>query len=151
VLKKKGEGCAVPRTFAALVPPLLVTLSLLSPGRAVAGPPEAASGKTVLDEVADGLRKYRGEKDEAKRIALMVRLAATSDPRVALVLGEALDGAPPARNFANLEIPVILLAMHYVPKAAGADPLGGLSGNDVAKWWKANAADLRRRAAQLAR
>ncbi|HEX5269790.1 MAG TPA: hypothetical protein VFW33_04845 [Gemmataceae bacterium] len=75
----------MPRTtFAAL--PLLAALALLSPGRAVAGPPEGASGRMVLDEVADGLRKYRREEDDAKRIAWLRRLAPTRDARVAAAL-----------------------------------------------------------------
>jgi len=38
---------------------------------AVAGPPEGASGQMVLaaDEVVDGLRQCRGERDSGKRMA----------------------------------------------------------------------------------
>jgi hypothetical protein len=47
------------RTFAAFVPPLLAALALLSPEKAVAGPPEGASGKMVLDIRAASTRaKY---------------------------------------------------------------------------------------------
>jgi hypothetical protein len=131
---------------------VLIAVFLLLPGQAaLAGPPEGASGEmAIVDPVADGLRKFRKEKDPDKRGELIEKLARTRDPRVALVLGEALGQGPGARDFDNLEVPVILLAIHYVPKkGALADPLGGLSGNDVAKWWKQNEADLRRQAKQL--
>jgi hypothetical protein len=131
--------------------PLLAVLLVPATGRPVrAGPPEGVSGAMALDEVADGLRKYRREKDRARRAALLTRLAATRDPRVALVLGEALDRAAGARDFDNLEVPIILLATHYVPKkAALAGSISPIDGHDVVKWWKANEADLRRRAKLL--
>ena len=65
----------MPRMFAGLLPPLFAVLALLTPNRAVAGPPEGVSGKMVLDEVADGLRQYRKEKDQGKRVKLLERLA----------------------------------------------------------------------------
>ena len=80
----------MPRMFA-VVPLLVLALSL--PGKAIAGPPEGVSGKMVLDEVADGLRKYRKEKDAVKRLRLLERLATTRDPRVAIVLVEARPSA----------------------------------------------------------
>jgi hypothetical protein len=43
-----------------LLPPLVMVLSLLTllaPGKARAGPPEGVSGRMVLDEVAEGLRR----------------------------------------------------------------------------------------------
>jgi hypothetical protein len=44
------------RTFAGFVPPLLAALALLSPGMAVAEPPENAAGMMAPDEVAEGLQ-----------------------------------------------------------------------------------------------
>ena len=38
---------------------MLFAFLLLIPGQSVAGPPEVVSGQLVLDEVEDGLRKYR--------------------------------------------------------------------------------------------
>src|SRR4051794_8005929 len=80
------EAPTMPRTTAAV---LLAALALLTPGTAPAGPPEGASGKMAFDSVAAGLRKYRKETDEAKRIRWLERLAPSKDPRVAVVLGEA--------------------------------------------------------------
>jgi hypothetical protein len=42
---------------ALLLSLLALALRLALPGPAPAGPPEGASGRMVLDEVADGLRK----------------------------------------------------------------------------------------------
>jgi hypothetical protein len=64
-------------------------LSVLLPGKTVAGPPDGASGRMVLDEVADGLRRYRQAKEMATRIAYLKRLALTRDPRVGVALWEA--------------------------------------------------------------
>ena len=47
-------------------------------------------GKMILDEVADGLRRYRMEKDEDKRAKWLEKLAPSRDPRVMVVIGEAL-------------------------------------------------------------
>ena len=46
----------------------------------MAGPPERASGEMVFDEVADGLRRYRSEKDETKRVEWLRQLAPTRAP-----------------------------------------------------------------------
>jgi hypothetical protein len=56
------------KTFAIIALLVFVVLALVLPGQAVAGPPEGMSGKMVFDEVADGLRKYRKEEDEEKRM-----------------------------------------------------------------------------------
>jgi hypothetical protein len=124
------------RTFAGLV-----LLTLVLPGWAVAGPPEWPSGKMAFDTVADGLRKYRKEKDEERRVWWLHRLAPTHDPRVAVTLGEAMDRdhrlAPDEQWHAKG-----LLLKYY----AGPDWSGR-----VGAWWEQNEADLRRRAKQLPR
>jgi hypothetical protein len=150
-----------PKTFAAFVVPLLLAaLALLAPGKVVAGPPDGPSGRMVLDEVSEGLRKYRKAKDVEKRIDLLWKLAPTCDPRVAVALGEALE------KYAKLaasptdeeEVEKLgrsadrLLNEYYVPRTrlyhfqTGPGPTYW-----VEDWWKANKADLRRRAAQLPR
>jgi hypothetical protein len=68
---------------------MLLAFLLLIPGQSVAGPPEEASGKMVLDDVAAGLRRYRREPDVRTRITLLKRLAATHDPRVGVALWES--------------------------------------------------------------
>jgi hypothetical protein len=85
---------------AAASLPLFAALDLLSPSRAVAGPTERVSGnmKLVSDEVAEGLRMYRMEKDPEKRLAWLQTLAATGDPRVALALVAAANNQPAARG-----------------------------------------------------
>jgi hypothetical protein len=136
------------RTTFALLPPL-AALALLSPGEAAAGPPEGASGKMVLDKVADGLRTYQREKDICKAAELLQKLAATRDVRVAVALGDFVE------NFINAqpmlspqqENPALIAAValrRYCP-----DPDDTLV--EVMRWWDKHKADLRRRAAQLPR
>ena len=130
------------RTFAGFVPPLLAALALLSPGRAVAGPPERVSGKMVLDKVEDGLRNYRKAKDRSSRAVRLIQLAdtASDDPRVALAIGEAFaDVSGSLRALAG-----DLACEHYLPISEAHLP-------GIIQWWAKNEADLRRRAAQLPR
>jgi hypothetical protein len=81
----------MPRRFAVAV--LLAVLSLLTPGKVVAGPPEGVSGKMELvsDKVADTLRAYRAAKNDGKRWELLGKIASIKDPRIAVALGEALS------------------------------------------------------------
>jgi hypothetical protein len=115
---------------------LLVLLLPLVAVPAAAAPPDQPSGQMVLDEVADGLRRYRREHDPGRRRALLWRLAPTRDPRVAVALGELFveEAAIPA---------VRLLAEFYLPEEKRG------STDAVCDWWRANEADLRRRAAEL--
>jgi hypothetical protein len=121
-------------------------LALLAPvPPAVAGPPVGVSGRMVLDEVAEGLRRYRQEKDPGNRAEWLKKLAPTHDPRVAIALGEALDDPGGC-----LGGPASWLLHDYYdigridPRAPGPD--------DAAwRWWAKNEADLRRRANELPR
>jgi hypothetical protein len=63
----------------------------------------------VLDEVADGLRRYGRERDAAKRAALLERLAPTGDPRVR----EALITAYSDRSETVSATAAALLGRHY--------------------------------------
>jgi hypothetical protein len=146
----------MPRTFAGFVPPLLAALALLSPGEAGAGPPERASGKMVFhDEVAEGLRKYGQEKDPEKRLAWLQRLGATGDPRVALALVDAANN----RNGDDLDCEAADIVWWYYASPDAASHRGRVTddigspprGKGFRPWWKANEADIRRRAAQLSR
>jgi hypothetical protein len=129
--------------------PLLLALTLLAlpAPPAAAGPPEGVSGEMVfVDKVADGLRKYRAESDVGKRIERLTALAATRDPRVAVVLGELLERSQTAPQRESPDPGVaadVLLHVHYVP--------GGGGNKEVFDWWKKNEADLRRRAKLLPR
>jgi hypothetical protein len=128
------------KAFTAFVLPLLPVLVLALPGKVVAGPPEGVSGKLVLDKVEDGLRNYRRKKDSERRIMWLRKLAPTHDPRVAIVLGEAMD----TNDSVGCEAELLLL-YYYVPR-----PAGSIVGGDwVHPWWDKNEADLRRRAKQL--
>jgi hypothetical protein len=127
------ESFGMPRTFTGFVPPLFVALALLRSGEAVADLPERASGRTVLDEVAEGLRLYRMARTPETRVAWLERLAPTHDPRVALALAEAARCIKdPVRGKA-----CDLLIEHFVRAV------------EVSDWWMKNEADLHRRAAQL--
>jgi hypothetical protein len=98
-------------------------------------------------EVADGLRKYRAEKDPERRDRWLRTLAGSRDVRVEVVLGElreagVADGASEAANRLGFEAHC-LLARHY--------GLMGYSDAEIRRWWADNEADLRRRASQLPR
>ncbi len=121
----------MPRTLSVLV--LVVTLVPVRP--VVAGPPAGVSGKLVLDEVADGLRKYGREKDLARRAQLLQRLAPTTDPRVAVALGEAMDDP----NDWMAGFAAMMLLEYYCQET----PCFGLWGT-VRPWWEKHQTDLRR-------
>jgi hypothetical protein len=117
---------------------------------AIAGSPEAVSGRMVLDPVEGGLWACRTERDAKKRTRLLEKLAETRDPRVGVFLGELLE-----RHRDGLELraeAARLLAYHY--GAMGPDWIGGfgeLLVKPVSEWWEKNEVALRRRAALLAR
>ena len=101
----------------------------------------------VLDEVADGLRKYRKAKEPVSRIRRLEKLAPTKDPRVAVVLGEMLTGgergvSKPGYRAAGL---INRYYSTYPVRGVGWDATVGTAD----EWWKDNEADLRRRAKQL--
>jgi hypothetical protein len=121
-------------TFAGL---LLAVTALVMPGWAVAGPPEGVSGKMAFDEVAEGLRKYRAEKTPGKRIRWLEKLAASRDPRVAVVIWDSPKGDWTPLQYALLGR---MLHKHYT--------YGNVADYE---WWAKNEADFRRRAAQLPR
>src|SRR5438105_3952908 len=118
------------------LPPLFAVLSLLAPGLAArAGPPEGASAATVLDEVADGLRRYRLARTPAGRVAWLERLAPTPDPRVRVALGRALtDESPEVQSAA-----AVLLLSHVAEIVTRPTPPE--EPRDAAlRWWKRNEA-----------
>ncbi len=132
---------------AILMSLTLAVLAGLTPGEAVSGPPEGTLGKMVLDEVADGLRKYRKERDEAKRVEWLKRLAPTGDPRAAIALGEFLSGG--SHMYDDLLTVGVSMARYLLPPPVDGEPLK--QAQEAYIWWKKNEADLRRRAAQLPR
>jgi hypothetical protein len=133
-------------TFTALLA-LLAALALSAP--ALAGPPERPSGQMALDEVAEGLRRYKLEGNPARRAAWLRRLAPARDARVAVALGTALgDAVPEVRSAAVAG----LLAHHIEPAALLAGPPARRTDEEEALYWWANhAAELRRRAKLLPR
>jgi hypothetical protein len=125
---------------ASLALQLLALIGMVSP--AIAGPPEAVSGRMEFDEVADGLRKYANEKDREKRTQWLKKLAPTKDPRVAVALIDAL----PSGSTTLVEEDLILA--EYFIKGTRFHTGSGYFADE---WLRANEADLRRRAAQLPR
>jgi hypothetical protein len=133
----------------------LAALALLSPGWVVAGPPERGTGKLMLvsDEVSEGLRKCRQEKDPKKRLALLQTLGATGDPRVAVALVEAANN----QNGDDLDCEAADVLWWYYASPDAAAHLGVVNqdiipappGKGFRPWWRANEADIRRRAARL--
>jgi hypothetical protein len=148
-----------PTLFATAYLPLFAAQGLLSPGRVVAEPSEGVSGKMafdekmVFDEVAKGLRKYRKEKDPKKRLAWLQKLAATGDPRVALALVDAANN----QNGDDLDCEAAEILWWYYASPDAASHRGWVRHNVIPPphgkgfrpWWKANEADIRRRAARL--
>jgi hypothetical protein len=136
---------------------LFAALALQSPGWAVAGPSEGASEMMTMaiDDVAEGLRKYRKEKDPEKRRARLQKLAATGDARVALALVDAANN----RNGDDLDCEAADLLWWYYASPAAAAHRGQVNrvvvrpptGDSFRPWWKANEADIRRRTARLPR
>jgi hypothetical protein len=96
----------------------------------------------VLDDVANGLRKYRNGKDPEKRLQLLTRLATTRDPRVTVELGEMLS----SDSEGDVYVACMLILKHqFTPRSYSPGEFYGLP----PKWWKENEADFRRRAKQF--
>jgi hypothetical protein len=133
------------KMFAPVLP-LLAVLTLVLPGKTVAGPPEGVSGKMVLqrDGVAEALWMYRQENDEEKRILRLVNLLRIRDPRVAVALGKALDDpCDCVRTWGAIGIVYYQMGVD-IDSMPGEGRMGR-----ARKWWEQNEADLRRRAKQL--
>jgi hypothetical protein len=124
--------------------PLVAALALLSPGNAVAGPPDPVPTRMVTDKVAEGLRQYRKEPDAQRRGELLRRLAPTGDPRVAVALGEARMEGPSSLGGEDASL------LLYEWFLSDDDDFSEVI-RSVRIWWKKNEADLRRRAATLPR
>src|SRR5947209_8608616 len=124
---------------------MLIAFLLLLPGQVLAGPPEAMSGRMVLDEVTDGLQRYRAEKDPGRRIQWLRRLETTREPRVGVALGEALfDPDEGVRMQAASGI-----VQHQTEDLINKTMTGPVSLRWARQWWAEHEADLRRRARML--
>jgi hypothetical protein len=149
----------MPRTFAAAV--LLAALALLPPGTALAGPPEGASGKMVQDDVADGLRKYKLQRNESNRARQLKKLSEIIDARVMMAVGESLTDTSQEVRRAAADVVFFRYAggcvLRVIPPPEQVE-------KGARQWWVRyeaeirrwradveNEADLRRRAAQLPR
>ena len=151
-------GRGMTEGFVVKVPlPLLLALAYLAllPLPVPAEPPEGVSGKMVLDEVSEGLRKYRQEADEARRSEWLRRLAPSRDPRVALELWEVFAWVRGRRTAAIRTVARDCLAEHYATKdgrpLSDVAPSEADRGAGVCSWWSKNGPDLRRRARELPR
>ncbi len=125
--------------------PLGALLLLLAVAAAApALPPDGVPGRMVLDEVADGLRRYQKEKSPVKRVSWLRRLAPMQDPRVALVLAQALtDRSPEVRSAGAAGLLGHYAELITEPSPNLTDEQEGL------RWWKKHEAELRRRARQF--
>lgn len=130
---------------ALVVVPALVLL--MPEPSAHAGPPDAPSGVMVLlDQVADGLRRYRRETTPEKRIWWLKKLAPSKDARVAVALGEAAT----SDDLDVSQWAIRLVFQHYdMPSSedSGAAPIRGIG----CRWRRQNESQLRGQAARLAR
>jgi hypothetical protein len=132
---------------------LLVVLAEGSP-RAVAGPPPAAPGKMVLDDVEDGLRKYRSERNESSRARRLQKLSGILDPRVMMAMAEALtDSSQEVRRaaaegiffgYAGGCVLLVIPPPEQVEKYA--HQWWGRFEAEVRQWWREDELELRRRA-----
>jgi hypothetical protein len=109
---------------------------------ALALPPESVvDDRMVIDEVTEGLRRYRAAKHPGERARLLAKLGKQDDVRLTLELGDALaDEAKEVRGVA-----IQALARRYFPKVK--DSLE--QEVNVLLWWLCNEDDLRRRADEL--
>jgi hypothetical protein len=123
---------------------LLVASLLLLPGQALAGPPEGVSGRMV-EEVAEGLKRYRKETDEWERLTCLRKLVPTHDPRVAILLYQIRES--PSESGAMQQAASMALALHFLKGTRF------LHDGDYYfdEWWEANKGDLHRRASRLPR
>jgi hypothetical protein len=117
--------------LAILALPLLALFAAAP--HAASGPPDGVSGRMVLDEVADGLRKCRAEQEPGKRFRWLERLAPTADPRVyvALLDFDYSDVPQPERRERAREIVLVICGQ--------------------SQWWGVDEDELRRRAKELPR
>jgi hypothetical protein len=143
----------MPRTRFVLLLVFAVSLFLM-PAKAVAGPPDGESGEMVVDEVWEGLRQYRKEKDEGKRIELLKKLAPTRDPRMAVSMADemGLEWVKPGRELdfsAEGYASCRLLEKYFLHPQADEPTAAVMAYLNVNAWWRKNRDDLRRRAKQL--
>jgi hypothetical protein len=132
------------RKFVVAVLPLAV-LTVGLP-RAVAGPPQGVSGRMVVDEVADWLLAFRKAKGRERRMLILLWELGEkrNDPRVKVMLGETLDTPSPDVRFAAA-------TQFLFCRGLGMTITSDAFVLMVREIWQEQQADLRRRAARLAR
>jgi len=123
-------GGRVPAMLKTL--PTLLVLLVLAPVTP-AGPPGRVSGRMAFDEVSEGLRKYRAEKDPEKRVRWLEKLAPTGDPRVYVALLDFDYSDVPKSELRDRAHEVVLV----------------ITGQS--QWWGVDDAEMRRRAKELPR
>jgi hypothetical protein len=134
------------RTLAALL--LLAGLDLSLPRNAVAGPPEAVSGKMVLDELTDKLTRVRVEKHPKRKLALVKELGPVRDARVTVALMEIVLKA---QREDPLLIDASCLLYQYHISDNDKATLTAIDWTLCRQWWEKHEAEVRRRASQLPR
>jgi hypothetical protein len=121
------------------------------------------SGQLAPDEAADGLCRSRAAKQPAERVRWLSKLAATRDPRVAVALGDVVQGEKWGALLRGADVSdlgcaaLLRLRAFYVPPGGGTGPddevilsvVRWWDYDPAVKWWEAKAADVRRRAKEL--
>jgi hypothetical protein len=126
-----------------LSPLLVVSLSILLPEKAAAGPPDRDSGRMVLDEVEDALYRYRMARTPDARLERLEQLGSRCfDPRVRVVFGEALND--PSASIQRAAAERLIIGTGIVCQTYQVVPF-------MKAYWKEHEADLRRQAKQLPR
>jgi hypothetical protein len=126
---------------------LLACLALLAVVPAApALPPDGPSGEMALprDKVSEALRKYRRESDPNRRLVRLIDISEVRDPRVTVMLGEALYDRRPE---VQVQAAFAILFHHSSEKIRMMPARETVS---WARWWWADhEADTRRRARRL--
>jgi hypothetical protein len=143
----------MPRPLTALLSILAVLVVLLS-GKAAASPPERPLDRMVLDQVADGLRRYarRDGRGDERRVEWLKKVAPAKDPRVVIALAELVfDG----QTLAVRDEAALVLWKHHIRRAgatglmpSGAAALEALRSR-IRDWWSVQGEGYRLAAKQL--
>jgi hypothetical protein len=131
----------MPKTLLALL--ALLAVAPAAPALAPDGP----SGEMALarDQVSEAIRKYRKESDPHRRLALLTDLGEVRDPRVAVMLGEALYDR---RSEMRVQAAFAILFHQSGEKVKRMMPAREVL-TWAQEWWANHEADARRRARRL--
>jgi hypothetical protein len=132
------------------MPKFLLAVFVLLPGQIVH--PRAAGGvpfwqTDVVDEIARDLRRFRAEKDERGRIALIERLGPIRDPRILVAMMDEVVSNENAHR-GELMLASWMVVRHQIPRDAKL-AVGAKYWTVARIWWEENGDSVRRRAQML--